>query len=197
MISALIPTKNSERQLVHTLSALVSASAEGILKEVVVADGGSKDNSDVVADASGAHWVENGNEAGSAFCAGVEACKRGDWVLVIKPGAILRTDWQKEAVGFIERANRAGKHETIVGVFSYRSEEFGASARIKQTLIGLKHAIWKTTGYGVPFLVQKKHLQSCLARTPKQSVNTQIQNILRVSRVHRLNSTVVFQRSDS
>ncbi|SDQ80923.1 glycosyltransferase [Pseudovibrio sp. Tun.PSC04-5.I4] len=197
MISALIPTKDSERLLVHTLSSLVSASAEGILKEVVVADGGSTDNSAIVADASGADWIESGNDAGSALCAGVEACKRGDWVLVIKPGAILQTDWQNEAVGFIERASRTRQQGTIVGVYSYRSEEFGVLARVKQTLIGLKHAMWKTTCYDLPFLVQKKYLQSCLARAPMLSVNAQLQKILRASRVHWLNSTVVFQRNES
>ena len=46
MISVIIPTLNSEIVLAHTLAALVPAAAEGVVREVIVVDGGSSDNDD-------------------------------------------------------------------------------------------------------------------------------------------------------
>ena len=43
MISVVIPTHESERALAHTLAALVPGALDGVLREVIVADGGSKD----------------------------------------------------------------------------------------------------------------------------------------------------------
>ena len=50
MLSAIIATRNSERSLVPTLSALVPAAASGLLAEVIVADAGSEDATAEVAD---------------------------------------------------------------------------------------------------------------------------------------------------
>jgi glycosyltransferase involved in cell wall biosynthesis len=56
MLSAIISTRNSELSLVPTLSALVPASAAGILAEVVIADGGSRDATAEVADIAGCRF---------------------------------------------------------------------------------------------------------------------------------------------
>ncbi|MFS8180414.1 glycosyltransferase [Pseudovibrio denitrificans] len=195
MISALILSKNSEHQLVHTLSALVPASAEGILKEVVIADEGSTDGTEVVADASGAHFIDASADPATALAEGAKKCARSDWVLLIRPGAILQTGWQTEAAAFIERAERVGKGDNLIAVFPSQTEEFGTAAQIRQKLINAKHRALKSSAYNLPMLVHKDHLQKVLEESSTKTRQQQIQKILRASRVHWLNGTVVFQNS--
>ena len=45
MISVVIPTLNAEANLAATLTSLVPAAVEGLVREVIVVDGGSQDGS--------------------------------------------------------------------------------------------------------------------------------------------------------
>ena len=56
MISVIIPTLDSERALLPTLAALVPGAMEGLVSEVIVADGGSRDDTAIVADAAGCNF---------------------------------------------------------------------------------------------------------------------------------------------
>ncbi|KZL27304.1 glycosyltransferase family 2 protein [Pseudovibrio sp. Ad37] len=195
MISALIPTYNSEHRLVLTLSALVPASAEGILKEVIIADEGSSDGTEIVADASGADFVSTTAKSGSALAQGLKQCTRSNWILLIQPGAILQAGWQTEAAAFIERAERVGTAKNLIGVFPSRTEEFGTVAQLKQKLITLKHRLLKASCHQLPMLMHKDHLQQALANASGVSQQDQLQKVLRASRVHWLNGTVIFQNT--
>ncbi|KZK91469.1 Glycosyl transferase family 2 [Pseudovibrio sp. Ad46] len=195
MISALIPTYNSEHRLVLTLSALVPASAEGILKEVIITDEGSSDGTEIVADASGADFVSTTSKSGFALAEGLKRCTRSNWVLLIQPGAILQAGWQAEAVSFIERAERVGTEQNLVGVFPSRTEEFGTVAQLKQKLITLTHRLLKASCHQLPMLIYKDHLQQALANASGMNRQDQLQKVLRASRVHWLNGTVIFQNT--
>jgi glycosyltransferase involved in cell wall biosynthesis len=195
MISALIPTHNSEHRLVLTLSALVPASAEGILKEVIIADEGSSDGTEIVADASGADFVSTTAKSGSALAQGLKQCTRSNWILVIQPGAILQAGWQAEAAAFIERAERVGTAKNLIGVFPSRTEEFGTVAQLKQKLITLRHRLLKASCHQLPMLMHKDHLQQALANASGVSRHDQLQKVLRASRVHWLNGTMIFQNA--
>src|SRR5262249_58559561 len=53
MLSVIIPTLDCERLLVPTLASLVSGAAVGTVRDVIVADGGSRDATLEVADMAG------------------------------------------------------------------------------------------------------------------------------------------------
>src|SRR4051812_8684973 len=57
MISVVIPTLNSERALPRCFDSLIPAAVRGVVREVIIADGGSTDGTLGVADAAGAHVV--------------------------------------------------------------------------------------------------------------------------------------------
>ncbi len=192
MISALIPNHNSEQLLVHSLSALVSASAEGILKEVIIADAGSADDSQLVADTSGARWISTTNSNGSSLLPAAQNCKRSDWVLLIQPGMMLQPGWQNEASIFIERAHRTRSPDNLIGLFLSATEEFGNLAQIKQRLLTLKHRLMKTSCTQLPILVQRSHLLRTLNQMPDEALLAQLQQILRTSRIHWLNTKVTY-----
>ncbi len=193
MISALILSHNSELLLVHTLSALVTASAEGILKEVIIADEGSTDGTEIVADSSGAHFVTAAATSGSALAEGLKQCTRSNRVLLIQSGTVLQAGWQAEAVSFTERAWRAGTTKNLIGVFPSRTEEFGTVAQIKQKLITARHRLLKASCHRLPLLMHKDHLQHALANGTGAKRQHQLQKVIRASRLHWFNSTVIFQ----
>ena len=57
MISVVIPTLNAEESLPAVLAALVPATLEGVVREVIVVDGGSRDRTVEFADHAGAELV--------------------------------------------------------------------------------------------------------------------------------------------
>lgn len=115
MLSVLIVTRNSEKLLANTLSALVPAVVEGLLRRVVVVDHGSTDETRLVADGAGcALYSEDAlTEALGAL--------RTEWLLILQPGAILADGWE-EAVRRHMGASRGParftlQHEARLGLF--------------------------------------------------------------------------------
>ena len=101
MLSAIISTRNSERSLVPTLSALVPAAAAGLLAEVVVADGGSQDATAEVADIAGCRFESSTETLGvrlKAAAAGV----RSPWLMFLRAGAAPQPGWIDAADHFMQ-----------------------------------------------------------------------------------------------
>jgi len=139
MISVIIATDNSELDLVQALSALVPAAAEGIVREVIVVDGGSSDNTDRIVDAAGCSWVERRGETRSARLAhGAGLANRGDWLLFLRPETVLESGWHYEAQAFVERATRAPNGSRTAASFRLRYETFGVGARLGETYASLR-----------------------------------------------------------
>ncbi len=63
MITAIIETRDDEVPLAHALAALVPAATEGVLREVIVIDHGSRDGTLTVADIAGCTVIEAARRA--------------------------------------------------------------------------------------------------------------------------------------
>jgi hypothetical protein len=122
MLTVLIETHNSEEALARTLASLVGAAVEGVVREVIVCDRGSTDNTHKVADQAGCHFLADGGIA-----AGVREAK-GDWLLLIEPGARLAEGWTEEVLEHAGRKTgparfsraRADRAPFLARVFSAR-----------------------------------------------------------------------------
>jgi glycosyltransferase involved in cell wall biosynthesis len=55
MLSVVIATHDSERALLPTLAGLVAGAAAGVVRDVVIADAGSRDATGAIADGAGCH----------------------------------------------------------------------------------------------------------------------------------------------
>ena len=105
MLSVIIATKDSERALVPTLAALVSGATAGIIREVLVADGGSRDDTAAVAEVAGCNFfVLDGTTARRLKSAADKA--RARWLLFLRPGTILDAPWTGDARRFVELTAR-------------------------------------------------------------------------------------------
>lgn len=98
MLSVLIETQNDEEALARTLSSLVGAVVEGVVRDVIVCDLGSTDQTRYVAEHAGCHLITAGGIA-----AGIAAA-RADWLLILEPGARPLEGWTDAVSAHINRS---------------------------------------------------------------------------------------------
>src|SRR5215510_6276381 len=101
MISVIIPTLNAEAGLGETLSALVPAAVDGLVREVIVVDGGSDDHTAAIVDQAGATWVSRSGGRGYQLEAGARRA-RFPWLLFLHADTVLQQGWERDAVAFME-----------------------------------------------------------------------------------------------
>ena len=131
MITVIIPTRDSERALVPTLSALVSASASGLVREVILTDGGSNDETEKVADVAGCHFLKGPHDPGARLRAAAHQA-RGSWLLFLGPAAILLEGWMREVRAFVDTIERSGLAERRAATFRLGYEGFGMKPRLAE-----------------------------------------------------------------
>jgi len=117
MISVVIATHDSERPLVPTLAALVPAAMAGVVREVIVADGGSHDGTAKVADVAGCRFVVSPEASLGARLKASAACARAPWLLFLKPGSVPDATWTDEANRFMQDVELGSNEGSVAAVF--------------------------------------------------------------------------------
>lgn len=118
MLTVMIETRNHQDALARTLASLVSGAVEGIVREVLVHDRGSTDQTAAVADHAGCVMVPSGDLLG-----GVRRAK-GDWLLFVEPGARLSEGWVEAVFAHV------GQATTPARFLRARSPDSGFLARM-------------------------------------------------------------------
>jgi glycosyltransferase involved in cell wall biosynthesis len=116
MLSVIIATKDCERRLVPTLAALVSGAAQGLVRDVIVADGGSKDETAKIADIAGCAVQVSDASLAARLTAAARAA-RGPWLMFLRPGTVLDPAWIDDTARFVEQAEERGDAEHHAAVF--------------------------------------------------------------------------------
>ena len=109
MLSVLIETRNDEEGLARTLASLIGGAVEGVVRDVVVCDTGSTDQTQRVADQAGCHFVATGGIAAAIGQA------KGDWLLLLEPGARLVDGWIDEVVAHASKSSLPGRFSRTAG----------------------------------------------------------------------------------
>ena len=91
-LSIIIPTFNAIPVLGPTLAALAQIEAVGLVKDVVISDGGSTDDTAAAARETGAIVVETQRGRGPQLQAGADAAT-GDWLLFLHADTVLAPGW--------------------------------------------------------------------------------------------------------
>lgn len=91
-ISVVIPTLNAADALAETANALLPGIGDGLVRELVISDGGSKDRTREIARELGARFVSGPAGRGGQIARGVEAAK-APWVLILHADTHLAPDW--------------------------------------------------------------------------------------------------------
>jgi rSAM/selenodomain-associated transferase 2 len=136
MISVVIPTLDSEAELTATLAALVPAAVQGVVRDVIIADGGSHDDTEDIADFAGADFIRAERGRGAQLAAGAEAAK-SDWLLFLHADTVLQPGWEQEAATFIDRVDTSVR-PLSAAAFSFALNDFGAKPRLLESFVGLR-----------------------------------------------------------
>ena len=138
MLSVIIATDESERALVGTLAALVPGATAGAIREVIVADKGSRDQTAQVADVAGCRiMISPAPLAGRLRAAA--ALARSSWLMFLRPGIAPDATWILEVMRFVEQAELAGEATARTAVFSP-----GAAAGNAGSPLGRLHSLFRT-----------------------------------------------------
>jgi rSAM/selenodomain-associated transferase 2 len=106
-VSAVVPTLNAAETLAQTLTVL---SGSAMVGEVIVADGGSSDETATLAKSAGAMVVAAPRGRGGQLAAGAAAAS-GDWLLFLHADCRLEPGWEAIVDAFVtapDAKNHAG-----------------------------------------------------------------------------------------
>ena len=136
MISVIIPARNAEQNLGRTLAALVPSAVDGIVRQVIVVDGGSTDGTIEVADAAGADVVKSSPGRGGQLAQGA-AQARYPWLLFLHADTVLEDGWERPAISFMRRVDM-GERSPAAGAFAFRLDDSGIAPRVLEGLVHLR-----------------------------------------------------------
>jgi Glycosyl transferase family 2 len=135
MLSVVIATHDSERALLPTLAALVAGAAAGVVREVIVADAGSRDATAAIADGAGCRVLTSAQPRGARLKAAA-ATARAPWLLFLAPGSVPDATWIEETRRFIEQAELRGCATTRAAAFR------PGSATLRPALVEAFALLW-------------------------------------------------------
>ncbi|NOT70672.1 MAG: glycosyltransferase [Hyphomicrobium sp.] len=138
MLSVIIPALNAERHLPSTLTALVPAAVDGIIREVIIVDGGSADRTRSVADHAGADFLVTAPGRGSQLAEGAARAKF-PWLLFLHADTVLQDGWEREAADFMHRVD-VGEQPRSAAAFRFRLDDNGLAPRTLEAIVRVRCA---------------------------------------------------------
>jgi len=136
MISVIIAAHNSEHSLAATLSALVPAAIDGIVRQVIVVDAGSTDSTASIADLAGADVIAGVPGRGGQLAQGA-ARARFPWLLFLNADTVLEEGWERSATAFM-RSVDLGVRSPAAGAFAFRIDDKGFKPRLLERLFHMR-----------------------------------------------------------
>ena len=120
-ISVIVPTLNAGVGLHHTLSCLMEAVDAGLIREVIVSDAGSTDQTLEIAKDWGANIIDGPASRGGQLRRGCAAAQ-GKWLLILHADTVLSDGWAIAVSQHLQTGH--------AGWFSLRFDQGGARGRL-------------------------------------------------------------------
>lgn len=140
-LSIVIPTLDAEAELAATLASLGPGLEAGVIRDLVVSDGGSSDGTLKVAEEAGAVCVTGAAGRGGQMRRGAEECE-GDWLLFLHADTRLSQGWTAIAAAFM----RSPANRRRAGYFRFRLDSDDPRARRLENSVA-----WRNRRLGLPY----------------------------------------------
>ncbi len=149
-LSIIIPTLNVQADLGVCLQSLLPGLEAGLIREVIVSDGGSTDETHAIASNSGATILESQKGRSLQLRAGAKAA-RGDWLLFLHADTALSRNWPERV------SDHIADYSSMAAVFElkYRSDTRAARWLERRAL---RRARWMGLPYGDQGLILSRKL---------------------------------------
>ena len=158
MITVVIPTLNAESGLAAALTALVPATVDGLIREVIVVDGGSTDRTLEIADMAGTSLLRSAPGRGAQLAAGA-AVARMPWLMFLHADTVLETGWEREAAAFIERVE-VGQRPEAAAAFRFALDDLGFKPRVIEWGVAVRCTLARLPYGDQGLLIPKRLYQS-------------------------------------
>jgi rSAM/selenodomain-associated transferase 2 len=140
-LSVIIPTLDAAAALPATLAALGEGREQGLVREVLIADGGSRDATAALAEASGAQLVPALRGRGAQLHTGGAAAS-GTWLFFLHADTRLAPGWSAAVASFIDGAANQGR----AGYLRFRLDDQSAAARCVEAVVA-----WRCRVLAMPY----------------------------------------------
>lgn len=136
-MSVVIPALNAGAKLSASLAALEPA--RGLIRDIIVADGGSSDDTQVLAERAGARVIAAPRGRGVQLRAGAEAAK-GHWLLFLHADTVLEPGWERD----VARVMEAGENKAAF--FRFALDDAAPAARRLEAIVA-----WRVRLLALPY----------------------------------------------
>lgn len=105
-IAVIIPTFNAEETLPTCLQGLMEGLEAGLVRELIISDGGSEDATGATAQAWGANVIHGPASRGGQLKRGCAAAQ-ADWLLILHADTVLQPGWSKMVRAHLHHPEKA------------------------------------------------------------------------------------------
>jgi rSAM/selenodomain-associated transferase 2 len=179
MISVVVPTLNVEAGLAQTLGSLVPAALDGLVREVIVVDGGSSDRTAEIADDAGATVLVRTGGRGRQLMEGARNT-RFPWLLFLHADTVLEPGWEREAAAFMAAID-SGRRPPSAAAFRFALDDSGFRPRLLERLVAARCALLRLP-YGDQGLLMPKQLYERVGGYPAHALMEDVEIVLRLGR---------------
>ncbi len=137
-ISVIIPTLNAGASLGPVLAAVSAALTEGLITEVIFADGGSDDDTLLIAEEVGAEVVTSPPGRGVQMAAAAREA-RGAWLLFLHADSVLQDGWTRAVAGHLRDVERVGYFRLAFDDTSFAARWIAGWANFRARAFGLPY----------------------------------------------------------
>lgn len=137
-LTIIIPTLNAASALPATLDALLEGVWEGVVRKVILSDGGSQDGTYQLSEAVGAEWISGAPGRGGQIARAAFATQT-PWIMVLHADTVLDAGWT-EAVKTAFAEPNAAHHFRLA---------FDVAGVVPMSVAGW--ANWRARGLGLPY----------------------------------------------
>lgn len=184
MISVVIPTLNAEQTLAATLVSLIPGVVDGVVRDVVIVDGGSNDRTLKIADASGAEIVICSDTGrGAQMMAGADAAK-GDWLLFLHADTVPEPGWHNEVAAFMERIDH-GQRPEAAAAFQFALDDMGFLPRVLEVGVFMRCMLFRLP-YGDQGLLIPRRLYNRIGGFKPMSLMEDVDIVHRLGRARTI-----------
>lgn len=137
-LSIVIPTLNASEALQGSLPSLIEGLSAGLVRELVISDGGSDDATRQIAEGAGADFISGFRGRGAQLRKGANAAS-GDWLLFLHADTVLPNGWTETVRPHLDFPDRAACFELAFDIDGIAPRFVAGWANFRTRVFGLPY----------------------------------------------------------